>query len=131
MQAINAFEIQSFFPKDSLIITNIENKDHQIIIKMKSKSSSCECPACHTTSNHYHGTYVRKVQDLPILGKRVLLEITSHEYCCDNEECEAVTIAETYHGFLNSYSRKTERLEDFICILALETSCEGASRICK
>ena len=131
MKAINALEIQSFFPEDSLKITNIENTDHEITIQLKSKSSSCECPSCHTISNHYHGTYVRRVQDLPILGKRVLLEITSHEYCCDNKECDVATIAETYNGFLNPYSRRTERLEDFICMLSLETSCEGASRICK
>ncbi|MHC6181038.1 transposase [Clostridium sp. JNZ X4-2] len=131
MLAINALEISSFFPKDSFIVTDIENNDNEILIKLKSKANSCECPRCHTISNHYHGTYIRKVQDLPILGKGVLLEITSHDYCCDNEDCDVVTIAETYHGFLNPYSRKTERLEDFICTLALETSCEGASRICK
>ena len=28
-------------------------------------------------------------------------------------------------------SRKTERLADLICTIALETSCEGCSRICK
>ena len=131
MLAINALEISSFFPKDSFIVTDIENNDNEILIKLKSKASSCECPKCHTISNHYHGTYIRKTQDLPILGKSALLEITSRDYCCDNEDCDVVTIAETYHGFLNPYSRKTERLEDFICTLALETSCEGASRICK
>ena len=33
--------------------------------------------------------------------------------------------------FLDHYSRKTERLADFICTTALETSCEGCSKICK
>jgi transposase len=131
MQDINTLEVQSFFPIDYLIVTNVENRNHEIIIRLKSKSNNCECPKCHTISSHYHGIYVRKVQDLPILGKKVLLEITSHEYCCDSEECDVVTIAETYHGFLNPYGRRTERLEDFLCMMALETSCEGASRICK
>lgn len=36
-----------------------------------------------------------------------------------------------YNGFLNSYSRLTERCVDFICTLAMETSCEGCARICK
>ncbi len=40
------------------------------------------------------------------------------------------TIAETFDGFLNTYSRMTERCADFICMLALETSCEGCARIC-
>ena len=35
------------------------------------------------------------------------------------------------YGFLDYYSRKTKRLADLICVIALETSCEGCSRICK
>lgn len=71
------------------------------------------------------------MQDIPILSKKVILEINAREYYCDNELCEVNTIAESYYGFINHYSRMTERLEDFICSLALETSCEGSSRICK
>ena len=41
------------------------------------------------------------------------------------------TFSETFNGFLNNYSRMTERCADFICTLALETSCEGAARVCK
>lgn len=71
------------------------------------------------------------IQDLPILGKNVQLEITAREYNCMNKECNTTSIAETFDGFLNAYSRMTERCADFICTLALETSCEGCARICK
>lgn len=37
--------------------------------------------------------------------------------------------SETFHGFLNHYSRMIERLIDFVTILALETSCEASVRI--
>ena len=32
---------------------------------------------------------------------------------------------------MNPYSRMTEQCADFICMLAMETSCEGSARICK
>lgn len=51
---------------------------------MKSITACCTCPKCGQTTNNYHGTYMRKVQDLPILGKNVQLEITAHEYNCMN-----------------------------------------------
>ena len=41
------------------------------------------------------------------------------------------TIVESFDGFISYYSRMTERLSDFLCTLALETSCEGAARIAK
>ena len=124
-------DLEQFYPMEALEITEVIHDKNKITIRLKSHTTRCECPKCHASSDHYHGTYVRKAQDLPILGKNVHLEITSHEYQCDNAECEVTTMAETFNGFLNGYSRLTGRCEDFICSLALETSCEGCSRICK
>lgn len=33
--------------------------------------------------------------------------------------------------FLSYYGRMTERCADFVCMLAMETSCEGCARICR
>lgn len=96
---------------------------------MKSVSRNCKCPRCNCITDKYHVTYIRKVQDLPILGKRVQLELRSYEYECTNDECKTISIAETFGGFLNSYSRMTKRYIDFICTLAMEGSCEGCARI--
>jgi transposase len=85
---------------------------------------------CGQEMSDYHGTYVRTVQDLPILGKSVLLKIAAYEYNCLNTNCEQKTIVDNYNGFLSRYSRMTTRCEDFTRILALSTSCEGAAMIC-
>jgi len=127
----NCLNIRSFFPFEGLHISNIQENDSSIEIKLKSITNTCICPKCNTVSEHCHGTYKRKVQDLPILGKNVTLHIRAREYYCDNEDCEVSTIAETFNGFIDYYSRMTERLEDFLCSLALETSCEGSARISK
>jgi transposase len=80
--------------------------------------------------SEYHGTYVRRVKDLPILGKNVTLEITAYEYNCKNESCAQKTFVDDYDHFLCKFSRMTTRCEEFIRILALTTSCEGAAMIC-
>lgn len=123
--------LDKFYPIDCLKITEVKQETTRILIRMKSISRECRCPKCGKTTNKYHGTYIRKVQDLPILGKNVKLEIKAHEYNCINEDCDNSAIAESFDGFLNTYSRLTERCVDFICTLALETSCEGCSRICR
>ena len=78
----------------------------------------------------YHGTALRRVQDLPIFGKHVELQIGAYEYLCENPDCAATSAAENIDGFVSHYCRMTRRLEDFICMLALETNCEGCARIC-
>ena len=129
--AENKLNINTFYPEESLEITNIDYREEKILIQMRSITNSCTCPKCKHTTDKYHGTYIRRVQDLPILGKGVQLEIKAHEYDCINSECSITSIAETFDGFLNTYSRMTERCADFICTLALETSCEGCARICR
>lgn len=127
----SSIDLQNFFQTNKLKITNILEDTKVIKISLKSQSNNCICPKCNIISNKYHGTYIRKVQDLPILGKQVLLEINSYEYKCENIDCSNKTIVESFDGFISYYSRMTERLSDFLCTLALETSCEGAARIAK
>lgn len=131
MEINRNMDLSTFFPIEGLDIQEVLEEENKIGIKLKSKTTDSICPKCNNVTTHCHGTYKRKVQDLPILGKHVQLELTSREYYCDNEDCETTTIAESFNGFINYYSRMTERLEDFICSLALETSCEGCARICK
>jgi len=131
MKGQDSLLISKYFPQESLVITDVLEETDKIIIRLKSITEACECPKCHKYLVGYHGTYIRKVQDLPILGKNVQLQITVREYWCDNDDCSVTTVTESYNGFLNSYSRMTERCADFICTLAMETSCEGCARICK
>lgn len=123
-------ELQGFYPAD-LEVANICQTDGEITIKMFARSRNCPCPKCGTVSCHRHGTYERIVQDLPILGKTVWLLVNAYEYQCDDPDCSVATFVETINGFLSHYSRMTERCADFICTLALETSCEGCARICR
>ena len=127
----SSIDLQNFFPTNKFKITNILEDTKVIKISLKSQSNNCICPKCNIISNKYHGTYIRKVQELPILGKQVLLEINSYEYKCENIDCSNKTIVESFDGFISYYSRMTECLSDFLCTLALETSCEGAARIAK
>ena len=125
MSRINkSLDVQNFYPKQ-LEIAQIEEKEHEINIRIFARTQKCACPKCGTVSEHHHGTYSRKIQDLPILGKTTWLMVNAYEYQCDNPDCDTSTFAESCEGFLNYYSRMTERCEDLVCTLALETSCEG------
>lgn len=71
------------------------------------------------------------MQDLPILGKRVILDMQIYDYECNSDACASSAPTETFGGFLSYNSRMTDRLEDFACVLAVETSCEASARIMK
>lgn len=123
-------DLQSFYPSD-LKILNVEDTDEKIIIHMHSISTSCTCHKCGALLQQHHGSHHRTVQDLPILGKRVILDMQIFDYKCRSKSCAAFSPTETFDGFLSYNSRMTDRLEDFACVLAVETSCEASARILK
>ena len=129
MSAASSLDLQSFYPAD-LKILDVEEFDDEIVIRMHSTSNNCSCHKCGSPLIKHHGSHHRKAQDLPILGKRVVLDMQIYDYNCSSDECSGRFAAtETFDGFLSYNSRMTERLEDFICLLAIETSCEASARI--
>jgi len=129
MSQEKTIDIKTFYPENIEIIRVRELED-QIIIEMKSHSDRITCPKCKNETTKHHGTYERKVQDLPILGKNVELKINAYEYYCSNPSCGQKIFIEEYDGFLGKFERMTTRCEDLIRLLGMETSCEGASKIC-
>lgn len=126
--SVSELDLQSFYPPE-LEITGIVESDDEIVIHMHSKSHETTCHKCGAPLIKHHGSHRRKVQDLPILGKRVMLDMQIYDYQCTSDSCRSFAATETFDGFLSHNSRMTERLEDFICLLAIETSCEASARI--
>lgn len=126
----STLDLQSFYPPDLKILC-VEDTDDKIIIHMHSTSTSCTCHRCGALLNQHHGSHHRTVQDLPILGKQVMLDMQIYDYKCSGDTCASFAPTETFDGFLSYNSRMTDRLEDFACMLAVETSCEASARIMK
>lgn len=128
--SVSVLNLRSFYPPD-LKILGVDETDNEIVIHMHSTSNECKCHRCGALMVKHHGSHHRTVQDLPILGKRVMLDMQIFDYECDSSFCKSFAATETFDGFLSYNSRVTDRLEDFTCALALETSCEASARILK
>jgi len=130
MNRADKIQLDGFYP-ESLKITKVTDNKNHIIIELKSQKHSHKCWKCGEEMGTYHGTKVRTVQDLPILGKKVTLKIVAYEYYCKNEACGVKSFREDYGEFIGRNKRMTNRCEELIKTLAVETSCAGASRICE
>lgn len=128
--ATNSLSMSQFYP-ENLPIQSICDSEDVINIILRSTTKTYSCPICKEETSKLHATHHRKVQDLPIYGKRTMLDINLYEFACVNPDCSVTSFTETFDGFLNSYSTMTERLVDLMITLALETSCEGCARILK
>ena len=126
----NGIHLESFYP-DYLKVEQVEQNESQIRIQLRSITQTSHCPVCGKESAKQYSFYYRqKVNDLPILGKPVVLDIAARMYLCTNEECEVTIFNEYLKDFLGIRGQWTQRCEAFIMALALNTSCEATAAIC-
>jgi transposase len=118
---------KKIFGEESIVYDWIET-EREIRIYIKSKSRSGKCPSCGEESNHYHATYKRKIQRLPISMKTTYLCITAYKYKCMNTHCIQKVFMEKL-PFASSRSVRTAELESVILCVSIFLSNEGASNI--
>jgi len=114
-------------PEEHLRYISHENTGTVLIIRIESTNTEATCPYCGTVSNKVHSRYTRKLQDLPIQGKKVRLYLNNKKYFCMNAECRRKTFAEQFE-FYEPNSVRTKRLQDEILRLSLTQSSISASK---
>jgi len=92
-----------------------------IRIYVNSVGNDAKCPYCGEISSKVHSRYLRKLQDLPIQGKKVKLIIDNKKYFCMNKDCKHKTFAEAF-SFFEPKATKTKRLQEEILRVSLTQS---------
>jgi transposase len=114
---------------------NLDYINHEIVsdvyyIKVKSNRDKVICPFCNAVSNNPHSFYKRTFQDLPIQGKKVIIQLKNRKMYCKNSDCSHTTFAERF-DFINNNARKSERTKEEIMDVSLNCSSVAASQLLK
>jgi transposase len=86
-----------------------------------------KCRYCGEISSTVHGTYIRKIADLPIQKYKVKLIIKVRKYFCLNDKCNHKTFAEPL-DFVGQNEIRTERLNKYIRDIGIRNSSMEAER---
>jgi transposase len=100
-----------------LEVTLAEVREREIILHCCSVLGQAHCLVCLEKCNFVKDTYVRKLRDLSISGKKVLLHFTVRQFVC--QDCNR-HFHEQY-PFAAKNGTMTQRYEDFIYF-----RCQGA-----
>lgn len=96
-----------------LKIINHEYEEDILLINLERTNKSAICPHCGRKSKNIHSRYIRTIKDLPIQEYKVILNIETKIFFCNNNKCNANTFAEKF-DFIESRARMTMRLKDRI-----------------
>lgn len=107
-----------------------EIQGNEIVIHIKSREDVAHCPFCGEPSARVHSRYNRRLQDLPIQGRKVKLQIERKKYFCLDPKCKHGTFVETF-DFFEGKETKTNRLQKEILRVSLTQSSVSAARYLK
>ena len=105
------------------------NEKQHLAIEAKSTARTALCPNCQQSSQHPHGWYPRRPQDLPCIGQGVYLELIVRRFRCLNSECPKKTFTERFPEWLPAYARRTLRLTHVMRDVGFEVSAESGRRV--
>jgi hypothetical protein len=71
--------------------------DEGAVITMRATSADSSYPCCGVVSRRVHSLYARRLADLPIAGRRVLLMLQARRFRCEAVLCGRHIFAERFN----------------------------------
>jgi transposase len=108
----------------------IDESHVKIVAKIKLKHGTC--PICSKKSKRLHSIYTRKLRDVAISSKSVVIELQVRKLYCDNIKCKKKIFSQQLDYQIKKYSKRTNRANDCLFELSKETSaskCSGFSKV--
>jgi transposase len=94
--------------------------DERTFVKIHATSAIGACPCCGMMSERVHSRYDRRLADLPMAGRRVVLVLQARRFRCDGVQCARRIFTERFDdNILKPWARRTARLDQIVQCLAL------------
>ena len=114
-------------PEAIRIMSFISNPDSVTIVAQTSQFFGV-CPICQIRSDSLHSHYIRRLTDLPWHGVAIRINLQSRRFRCHNEFCRRKIFCERLPKVVESYGRKTIRLQALFKVLAFALGGEAGSK---
>lgn len=114
-------------PEAVRIISFVSNSDSITIVAQSSKPFGI-CPVCQSVSGSRHSNYIRQVTDLPWHGVAIRMQLNTRKFRCRNEVCRRKVFCERLPKVVESYGRKTVRLQALFGVLAFVLGGEAGAK---
>jgi transposase len=103
--------IASLFPHlEPLHIDALHPVGEIVHLELRYRSRAASCPSCHRRSRRIHSGYTRRIADLPVAGRPVVLHLGVRRFRCGNRRCACQTFTEQIPSLVAPYARRTEPL---------------------
>ena len=114
-------------PEAIRILSFASNSDSITILAQTTQTFGV-CPVCHNHSGSLHSHYVRQLTDLPWHGVAIRIDLNTRKFRCRNDLCRRKVFCERLPKVVESYGRKTIRLQELFGVLAFALGGEAGAK---
>ncbi|MEV8099832.1 ISL3 family transposase [Kitasatospora sp. NPDC085879] len=95
----------------------------------RTTTQEAACPGCGTVSGRLHGGYRRRLADLAVAGRAVVIVLAVRRFLCPVPECDRRTFVEQVDGLTKRFARRTSPLQRALEKIALALAGRPAARL--
>jgi len=114
-------------PEAIRIISFISNSSSISVVAETSRTFGI-CPVCWLPTKSLHSNYLRQLTDLPWHGVAIRIYLNTRRFRCRNKLCHREVFCERLPKVVESYGRKTIRLQELFGILAFVLGGEAGAK---
>jgi transposase len=114
---------------EGLIIDAVDVVGNVVWIDLHARQPTVKCPSCGVSASRVHSTYMRRLADRPLGGRRVLLRLQIRRFVCDNGLCSRRTMAEQMSCLTSPYRRRTQALARMVQAIGLAVGGRAGARL--
>ncbi len=111
----------------ALVIEDVGDEGELIRVAARTRDGPVACPVCGVMTALVHGWCGRTVADVPVDGRRVVVEVQVRRLRCSQWGCPRRTFREQVPGLLEKYQRRTSRLARQLGALVRELAGRAAA----
>src|SRR6266851_2822533 len=114
-----------------LVVEQVQVCDEMMHLTVRCEAAGANCPRCGTWSEAFHSGYERNLADLPIAGRRAVVNLRVRRFRCYQPECPRKTFVEQAPVVAERYAHRTRRLRSLLEDIGLALGGRPGIRHCK
>ncbi|MFF9858834.1 ISL3 family transposase [Streptomyces tendae] len=118
-----------FLADPGIKLESMQDDGEVIRIGVRCRTTGARCPGCGSWSGQVHGSYLRFPADLPMSGRRVVLQLRVRRFRCEDVSCGRRTFVEQVAGLTRRYSQRTERMRSALAEVGLALAGRAGARL--
>src|SRR5207244_5943050 len=118
-------------PGAGLVVEQVQFCDEIMHLTVRCEAAGANCPRCGTWSEAFHSGYERNLADLPVAGRRAVVNLRVRRFRCYQPECSRQTFVEQAPVLAERYAHRTLRLRSMLQATGLALGGRPGSRHCQ